>query len=258
MPFNIILPSSRGLSLALAQALLHSSPNHLIATCRHSPSALQSALTSSSIPSSRVTVLHADVKSEPTLAAAAAAVRTQFPTDTAEYIFSTAGVLYPERSPGAIEHDAALDTLRTNLLGPMLVMKHFGQFLPRRRRGDAEKGTPAATPAVWVNLSARVGSIGDNRAGGWYSYRASKAGLNAVTKSFDIYLAGRSGDAAMAVAIHPGTVRTGLSKEFWDHVPEGQLFEPEDAAEKVLGVVMGLDVAQRGGFYDWMGERVEW
>jgi len=111
---------------------------------------------------------------------------------------------------------------------------------------------------VWANVSARVGSIGDNRSGGWYSYRASKAGLNAVTKSFDLHLRRKSGDNAVCVSLHPGTVRTGLSREFWDTVPEGRLFEPEFAAERLVEVVDGLRVEDRGGFYDWKGKRVEW
>jgi NAD(P)-dependent dehydrogenase (short-subunit alcohol dehydrogenase family) len=73
-------------------------------------------------------------------------------------------------------------------------------------------------------MSARVGSTSDNALGGWYSYRASKAGVNSITKSFDLYLKTKSGENAMAMAYHPGTVRTGLSREFWGNVKEGKLF----------------------------------
>lgn len=136
----------------------------------------------------------------------------------------------------------------------MLVMKHFHPFLI-----PDKKSTPEPQhPSVWVNMSARVGSIGDNVSGGWYSYRASKAGLNAATKSFDLFLQQRCGAAAMAVSMHPGTVRTGLSKEFWDHVPKEKLFEPEDAAGKVVGVVQAMRKEQRGKFWDWKGENIEW
>jgi NAD(P)-dependent dehydrogenase (short-subunit alcohol dehydrogenase family) len=139
----------------------------------------------------------------------------------------------------------------------LLILKHLSPLLPAAKRGDRVplRRRPAA---VWANVSARVGSIGDNRSGGWYSYRASKAGLNAVTKSFDLYLRQKSGDNAVCVSLHPGTVRTGLSREFWDRVPDGGLFEPEFAAERLVEVVDGLRVEDRGGFYDWKGERVEW
>jgi NAD(P)-dependent dehydrogenase (short-subunit alcohol dehydrogenase family) len=80
-------------------------------------------------------------------------------------------------------------------------MKHFSSFLPSKGEGLGDK------PAIWSNITARVGSISDNRMGGWYSYRSTKAGLNQATKTFDIELSRRSGDAAMAVALHPGTVK---------------------------------------------------
>lgn len=103
-----------------------------------------------------------------------------------------------------------------------------------------------------------MGSISDNRLGGWYSYRATKAGVNSVTKTFDIYLARVAGERAFAVSLHPGTVKTEMSREFWGGVKEGKLFAPEFSAEKLVGVVMGLGVGQRGMFWDWEGKKVEW
>lgn len=107
-----------------------------------------------------------------------------------------------------------------------------------------------------MNISARVGSTSDNGLGGWYSYRASKAGVNSVTKSFDQWLKVRSGENAIAVAYHPGTVKTGLSREFWGSVEEGKLFEPEFAVEKMLEVVRGKGVDARGRCWDWKGEEI--
>jgi len=108
------------------------------------------------------------------------------PNEHAHYVFSTLGILYPERSPQQLDKSHIQQTLETNLLGPMLIIKHFSQFIPcGSRKSDAEDGEK---PAVWANMSARVSSIADNRSGRWYSYRATKAGLNAVTKSFDLHL----------------------------------------------------------------------
>jgi NAD(P)-dependent dehydrogenase (short-subunit alcohol dehydrogenase family) len=138
------------------------------------------------------------------------------------------GVLFPEKSPAQIKTDDALLTFQTNTLGPMLMLKHFAPFLPKKSASfnkDSEnaKGLPAvSTIAV---MSARVGSIGDNRLGGWYSYRASKAGVNQIVKTFDNHLRTASGDNAMAVALHPGTVKTDFSKEFWSNVKKEKLFE---------------------------------
>jgi NAD(P)-dependent dehydrogenase (short-subunit alcohol dehydrogenase family) len=108
----------------------------------------------------------------------------------------------------------------------MLMLKHFSPFLPRKsahpnENEDEMKGLPSvATTAI---MSARVGSISDNRLGGWYSYRASKAGVNQLVKTFDNHLRTASGDNAMAVALHPGTVKTDLSKDFWGNVKKEKL-----------------------------------
>jgi NAD(P)-dependent dehydrogenase (short-subunit alcohol dehydrogenase family) len=106
-----------------------------------------------------------------------------------------------------------------------------------------------------VHLSARVGSVSDNRLGGWFSYRASKAALNQVVKTFDIHLQQKK-VPAIAVAMHPGTVKTDLSKDFWGGVKEGKLFEPEFSARSMVEVVNGLKVEQRGRVWDWEGKEV--
>lgn len=97
----------------------------------------------------------------------------------------------------------------------------------------------------------------DNRKGGWYSYRSSKAAVNSLTRSFDLQLAARSGDKAMAMAYHPGTVRTDLSRDFWETVPKEKLLEPEFAAEKMVEVVTGkVGLDGRGRCWDWKGEGI--
>lgn len=103
-------------------------------------------------------------------------------------------------------------------------------------------------------MSARVGSIADNSLGGWYSYRASKAGVNQIVKSVDIFLKQRCADNAMCVGLHPGTVKTGLSEEFWSSTPKEKLFSPEFAAEKLLEVVREVGVEGRGKCWDWQGK----
>lgn len=105
-------------------------------------------------------------------------------------------------------------------------------------------------------MSARVGSTSDNSLGGWYSYRASKAGVNSLTKGFDIWVKQRSGDNAVAIAYHPGTVRTGLSRDFWGKVEEGKLFEPGWAVERMCGVVGKVGIEGRGRCWDWEGKEV--
>lgn len=165
------------------------------------------------------------------------------------------GVLYPEKSPSQIEYENALRTFQINTLGPMMLMKHFYTFLPRKSTKVQEvEGLPRH--AVWANMSARVGSIADNSLGGWYSYRASKAAVNQVTKAFDNYLRANSGGNSMAIALHPGTVKTELSKEFWSNVKEEKLFSPAYSAEKLLEVVASRHLDQRGRIWDWKGEEI--
>jgi len=164
-------------------------------------------------------------------------------------------LLFPEKSPAQIDYDKALLTFQTNTLGPMLLLKHFSPFLPRGATALQESdGLPKQ--AIWANMSARVGSISDNQLGGWYSYRASKAAVNQLTKTFDNYLKTSAKGKAMAISLHPGTVKTGLSKEFWNSVKEEKLFSPPFAAEKLIEVINSLTLENRGRCWDWKGEEV--
>ena len=112
------------------------------------------------------------------------------------------------------------------------------------------------TQSIWVNMSARVGSVTDNRLGGWFSYRSSKAAVNSLTKSLDYALRMRGGDKAMAMAYHPGTVKTDLSRDFWGSIANDKLFTPEYAVEAMARVVLGAGLEQRGKVWDYNGEEV--
>ena len=169
--------------------------------------------------------------------------------------FCVPGILCPEKSPSQIEYEHALNTFRTNTLGPMMLLKHFSPFLPRKSTVLHEE--PHLPPqAVWATMSARVGSITDNGLGGWYSYRASKAAVNQITRTFDNHLKTSAGDKAVAISLHPGTVKTGLSKDFWNNVKEEKLFSPEFAAEKLMEVVNSRQLDDRGKSWDWRGEEI--
>ena len=165
------------------------------------------------------------------------------------------GILFPEKSPAQINYDDALLTFRTNTLGPMLLLKHFAPFLPKKAtKLERVEGLPKT--AIWANMSARVGSITDNRLGGWYSYRASKAAVNQVTKSFDNYLQPSAGENAMSISMHPGTVKTNLSKEFWSNVKDEKLFSPEFSAEKLMEMINSRTLDDRGKCWDWDSKEV--
>lgn len=149
----------------------------------------------------------------------------------------------PERSWQHLNADALAHSFQVNAIGPALVMRHFLPLLPRQGR------------CVAVFLSARVGSIGDNALGGWYAYRASKAALNQLLRTAAIELARRNREA-ICLALHPGTVDTGLSKPF---AKTGlQVRPPPQAAAELLAVLDGLSTADTGGFRDHRGQVVPW
>ena len=130
-----------------------------------------------------------------------------------------------------------------NTIGPTLVGKYFIPFL----RKDAR--------SVFAFLSARVGSISDNKLGGWYSYRASKTALNQIIKNFSIEVK-RSNANAIFVGLQPGTVKSYLSKPFEKNVKADKLFTPDYSAEKLLDVISNLTNENSGKVYAWDGEEI--
>lgn len=154
-----------------------------------------------------------------------------------------AGSLKAEKSWRELDAEQMAQAFAVNAIGPALLMKHFLPLLPR----DGN--------AVFATLSARVGSIGDNRLGGWYSYRASKAALNQLVRTAAIELRRRSPNA-VCVALHPGTVDTGLSTSFAKTGLDVQ--SPQLAASRLLDVIAKLKAEDNGGFFDYSGATVPW
>ena len=197
------------------------------------------------------------VLDESTIAATVTKTTSLYPPSShhLRVAFCIPGILHPEKSPQQIDPENALQMLKINLLGPLLLSKHLTTLLPRKSSAVNPHSNlpPTATLAL---MAARVGSTSDNSLGGWYTYRASKAGVINLAKSVDIYLRQRCGEKAMCVALHPGTVKTDLSKEFWAGVPKEKLFGAEDAAGKLCGVLETLGVKGRGRCWDWKGEEI--
>lgn len=265
-PWIFICPSSRGIGHALTRRLLQTTSLPILATTRRDPSSTKSSILSD-LPQAtdlapRLSVTTLDVTDESSVQRAAEHAEELFPDKTHHLRLACAipGVLHPEKNPAQIDHDKALETFRINTIGPLLLVKHFARFLPKLSTEipDTPAGDSIALPrrSTWLTMSARVGSITDNRAGGWYSYRASKTAVSSISKSLDNYLHARSGEKAVAVGYHPGTVKTDLSKGFWESVPEGQLFSAEYAAEKMVDVISGLQIEQRGKCWDYKNTEV--
>ncbi|CAJ2503828.1 Uu.00g112220.m01.CDS01 [Anthostomella pinea] len=274
-PWIFVSPSNRGIGHALTRHLLRTTTLPIIATARADTSRVKDSILSSSNSDHieygpRLHVMQLDVTDESSIEAASSKAAELFPPRTHHLHlgFALPGILHPEKSPKQVHYEGALETLKVNTLGPLMLMKWFGEFLPRKGTDLSQLRSQDGSPAVgdeisrlpqhatWLTNSGRVGSTSDNRLGGWYSYRASKAGVNSITKSFDLYLQTRSAEKAVAMAYHPGTVKTGLSEEFWGNVREGKLFSPEFAVEKMLEMVAGRKAKDRGRCWDWKGEEV--
>ena len=196
----------------------------------------------------RITPLALDVCDEGSLARAAEAIAARTPR--LHHVYVASGVLHgqgfaPERRLEQLDASALAQVFAVNASGPLLLAKHCLPFL---RHGEK---------AVFACLSARVGSIGDNRLGGWYAYRASKAALNQLLHTLAIELRRRA-PHALCVALHPGTVDTALSEPFQRNVPAERLFAPERAARQLVDVVAGLSPADSGGFFAWDGSAIPW
>ena len=185
-----------------------------------------------------------DLEDEASIAEAASRIATA-PAPT--LVFIATGVLHdgfqPERSLSALDPDHLMRDYRVHAVGPALAAKHLIPLMARDR------------PGVLAALSARVGSIGDNRLGGWHAYRASKAALNMLLKTVAVE-ARRTHPQFIVAGLHPGTVATGLSAPFQRGVRPEALFDPERAAEELLGVISRLTPEDSGLLKAWDGSTV--
>ncbi|QXC52802.1 SDR family oxidoreductase (plasmid) [Agrobacterium salinitolerans] len=186
-----------------------------------------------------------DITDEKSVAAAASRLGDQ--RGTFDLIFNATGALTidgvgPEKSIKAIDPLQMAKQFAVNAIGPALLLKHFAPLLKREEK------------CVFASLSARVGSIGDNRLGGWISYRASKAAQNQIIRTAAIEIM-RTNSQAIVVALHPGTVATDLSQPF---TKGRDRFEPEESAARLLNTIDALTAGQTGQFFAYDGARIEW
>ena len=190
---------------------------------------------------------HVDLENEGSIEGAAAAVKND--GVPVALVFVATGILHkdnefrPEKTWRAQNRDAFARSFLINTVGPALVAKHFLPLLDCRMQ------------SVFAALSARVGSIADNRLGGWHAYRASKAALNMLIRNYAIELERRN-PLAVCVGLHPGTVDTALSQPFQAQIPPEQLFTPAFAASRLLGVLDKLMPNDSGKVFAWDGKLI--
>ncbi|WLQ16049.1 SDR family NAD(P)-dependent oxidoreductase [Hahella aquimaris] len=228
-----------GASGAIGAALTHrfaSAPNAQVFAFSRSPKTWEQI----NIEAGRL-----DFSDEDSIRQAAKFVAETGPVDR---VIVTAGLLHtqtmrPEKALKELESANFEACFLANTIGPMLVAKHFLGALSHQR------------PAVFAALSARVGSISDNRLGGWYAYRSSKAALNMALKTASIEMARRN-KQAIVVGLHPGTVASALSAPFLERVPPQQLFTPDQAAGHLMNVIEGLRPEDTGKLFAWDGSEI--
>jgi len=188
---------------------------------------------------------HCDYHDEASIKTVAETIASEGPV---HLVLIAIGILHadgiaPEKTWKALDADVMAQVFAINTIAPTIIAKHM---LP-----TLAKGRKTALAA----LSARVGSIGDNRLGGWLSYRASKAALNMSIKTLSIELA-RANRDALIVGLHPGTVETSLSQPFRGNVPDRQLFSPAESASRLIATLDGIEKDASGSVFAYDGELI--
>ncbi|KAL7089574.1 hypothetical protein ACP275_13G193600 [Erythranthe tilingii] len=246
---SMVQGASRGIGLEFVRQLLEkNNKGHVVATCRN-PNGANGLLELKNKFAERLDIHQLDLTIDSTIEAAAKSVEDKYGylnlLVNASGILSIPNTLQPETTLNKLQRDSLLLNYEVNAVGPILVIKVGGGT-----------GTERSL-AVVANISARVGSIGDNRLGGWHSYRSSKSALNQLTKTVSVEFA-RKKDPITCILLHPGTVDTDLSKPFQKNVPEGKLFTKEFSVQKLLSIINNAKASDNGRFFAWDGQEIPW
>ena len=234
----VIVGATGGIGSAFVEALMgFETVSRVLALSRSDPR----------LDATRATWIRIDIENEDSIQKAAEEIRSL--VGELHLVIVASGVLHngetlqPEKTWRSLSAESLERAFRINTVGPILLAKHLLPLLARNRK------------SAFAALSARVGSISDNRLGGWHSYRASKAALNMLLKTLSIELT-RVNPHALCIGLHPGTVDSGLSKPFQGNVPKGKLFSPQLATSHLLTVIDGLTPEQSGKVFAWDGREI--
>ena len=254
----VVTGANRGIGLQFVKSLFERTNGNIVACCR-SPSLAEnlndfvSSLDSKS--SQRVKLVQLDVEDQHSIESAASQIREAY--NRVDVLLNVAGILGdgtatpgPERAMSKLDRDWVEKTMSVNVIGPIMLCKELAPLMKSKVR-QRKKENEERPISVIANLSARVGSISDNELGGWYSYRFSKSALNQATRTMAHELK-RHG--TYAIALHPGTTDTDLSKPFQRNVQEGRLFPVGFTVSQLLNVVDSMTDNNSGGLYDWAGK----
>lgn len=241
----LVVGASGGIGRAIARRLLQESGiQRVYATYRQA----NNAATLLAIDDDRLRTLKVDITSADDLQSLAANIRAD--QSHPDFVINCAGLLHedalqPEKSLSQCNQDALARLFQVNSIAPLMLAKAILPLIPRNRAGH------------FAVLSAMVGSIGDNRLGGWYGYRASKAALNQLMKTLAVE-SHRSHPQLCITSIHPGTTDTGLSRPFQANVKPEKLYSPIQSAERILRVIRAGSPEDSGRFVNWDGKLIPW
>lgn len=243
----LVCGASEGIGLALCAALLARDDVAQVWAVSRTASLSSGLATLAEQYDHRLNRVDCDARDESSLQALASNVMES--CKHLHLVISTLGILHQdgataEKGLAQLTLAGLQASFATNTFAPVLLLKHL---LPLLRK----------QPCTFVALSARVGSIGDNRLGGWYSYRASKAALNQLLHTASIELK-RLNPASTVLAIHPGTTDTKLSQPFQANVPQGKLFEPAFSADRIIELVGAHGPSDSGSFWAWDDQAIVW
>ncbi|XP_047333411.1 C-factor [Impatiens glandulifera] len=253
---SMVQGASRGIGLQFVKQLLDKDKKgHVVATCRD-PNGSKGLLDLQNKFGERLSILPLDLTIESTIQESASSIREKYGflnlLINASGILSIPDIMQPETTLSKVQKSSMMLAYEVNAVGPILVTKHMWPLL--KLGGACGLGKEFA---IVANLSARVGSIGDNHLGGWHSYRSSKTALNQLTKTVSVEFA-RKKDPIICILLHPGTVDTDLSKPFQRNVAEGKLFTKEFSVKKLLDIIEGAKKCDNGKFFAWDGQEIPW
>lgn len=243
----LVVGASQGIGLGFVKNLLeYPNINRIYGTYRNRESA--SSLTTLENNCNKLHCLEMDITQESTIAEGIKTISQE--VNKLHLVIYCVGILHegdfqPEKSLRQINSENLLYYFQINSIGAILLAKHIMPLLRHKEGG------------IFASISAKVGSIEDNRLGGWYGYRASKAALNMFIKTTSIEY-GRRCPKTIVVALHPGTTNTRLSEPFQKNVPPEKLFSVERTVSQLLTVMAGLDISNSGQFFSWDGSSLPW
>lgn len=253
---SLVQGASRGIGLQFCrQILARNTTGFVIATCRNPSSASELQDLRSKYPN-RLGIYALDIQKEDQISEIKKEILAN-QGEKLDLLINCAGMLHPtgkgETSLREVTQRDITSTFLTNTVGPLLMAKYFGPLL---LKGNGSFGSQTGHfCGVLANISARVGSITDNKLGGWYSYRLSKSALNMATKTLSIEL-GRGRKKVACISIHPGTVDTELSRRYHKNVDPAKIFTPEYSVQSMMGIIDRLSIEDTGKFFAWDGQEI--